>query len=253
MYTIASLHELRRHLTLAADDASADDDLLRSLQEASHYIESTTQRRYCPRLATMRAADIDTARRGEIVLPDDLLALQKISDQSGEIDRGRIRRLPQDADLPASILQIRDGIAGALSIRGLWGWHDRWTTAWRGSDDSLSSAIDADAKKLGVADATGQDATGASPRFQVGHLLRIADEYLRVIDIDSASNQLTVLRGVNGTTASAHTNGLEIDIYAPPPTIADLCLRYAEQLMRSGGFADDEAPELLMRLRRVRL
>ena len=252
MYTIASLHELRQHLSLAADDASADDDLLRSLQEASHYIESATQRRYCPRLATLRA-DIDTARRSEIILPDDLLELQKISDQSGEIDRGRIRRLPQEADLPASILQIQGGIAGALSIRGIWSWHDRWTTAWRGSEDTLSGAIDADATLLGVADATGLDATGASPRFQVGHLLRIADEYLRVIDIDSAGNRLTVLRGVNGTTASAHINGLEIDIYAPPPTIADLCLRYAERLMRSGGFADDEAPELLMRLRRVRL
>ncbi len=252
MYTIASLHELRRHLSLAADDTSADDDLLRSLQEASHYIESATQRRYCPRLASMRA-DIDTARRGEIVLPDDLLELQKISDQSGEINTKRIRRLPQDADLPASILQIQGGIVGALRIRGIWGWHDRWTTAWRDSDDSLSGAIDADAKLLGVADATGLDATGASPRFQVGHLLRIADEYLRIIDIDSAGNRLTVLRGVNGTTASAHTNGLEIDIYAPPPTITDLCLRYAQQLMRSGGFADDEAPELLMRLRRMRL
>ncbi|MCY4463990.1 MAG: hypothetical protein OXE46_00465 [Chloroflexi bacterium] len=252
MYTIASLHEMRRRLALAADDSSADADLLRSLQEASHTIESTTQRRYCPRLATLRV-DFDPAERGEVVLPDDLLELQAIRDQSGEIDTQRIRRLPQDADLPASILQIQGGFTGALSIRGIWGWHDRWTTAWRDSHDSLSSAIDADAKTLGLADAAGIDATGASPRFKVGQLLRIADEYLRVIDIDSAGSQLTVLRGVNGSTASAHASGLGIDSYAPPPAIVDLCLRYAELLMRPGGFVDDEAPELLMRLRRVRL
>lgn len=252
MYTIASLHELRRHLMLAPDDASADADLIRSLQEASHTIESTTQRRYCPRLATLRV-EADPAPRGEIVLPDDLLELRTISDLNGEIDTSRIRRLPQDADLPASILQVRAGIAGALQIRGIWGWHDRWTTAWRDSDDSLSSAIDADAKTLTVADATGSDATGASPRFQIGQLLRIADEYLRIIDIDSAGRQLTVLRGVNGTAASAHANGSGIAIYAPPPAIVDLCLRYADLLLRSGGLADVEAPELLRTLRRLRL
>lgn len=252
MYTIASLHEMRRHLMLAAKDTSADLDLLRSLQEASHTIESTTQRRYCPRLATL-LADYDPAERGEVVLPDDLLELRAISDQSGQIDARRIRRLPQDADLPASILQIRDGIAGALSIRGIWGWHDRWTTAWRGSGERLTRKLDADEKTLHIADAAGRDASGASPRFQVGQLLRIADEYLRIIEIDSAGSRLTIMRGSNGTTASAHSSGLVIDIYAPPPAIVDLCLRYADLLLRSGGFADDEAPELLMRLRRVRL
>lgn len=252
MYTIASLHEFRRHLMLSADDTSADVDLLRSLQEASHTIESATQRRYCPRLATL-LVDYDAAERGEIVLPDDLLELRTISDQSGEIDTRRIRRLPQDADLPASILQIQNGIVGALSIRGIWGWHDRWTTAWRRSGEKLTSKLNAHDKTLEVADAAGRDASGASPRFQVGQLLRIADEYLRIIDIDSAGSQLTVLRGINGTTASVHTNNLDIDTYAPPPAIVDLCLRYADLLLRSGGFVDDEAPELLMRLRRVRL
>ncbi len=252
MYTIASLHEFRRHLTLAPNDTSADVDLLRSLQEASHTIESTTQRRYCPRLATL-LVEYDPAERGEIVLPDDLLELRTVSDQSGEIATRRIRRLPQDADLPASILQIRDGSVGALRIRGLWGWHDRWTTAWRASGEKLTNKLGANDKTLRVADAAGRDASGASPRFQVGQLLRIADEYLRIIDIDSAGSRLTVLRGINGTTASAHTSGLSIDTYAPPPAIVDLCLRYADLLLRSGSLVDDEAPELLMRLRRVRL
>lgn len=252
MYTIASLHELRRHLTLAPNDTSANVDLLRSLQEASHTIESTTQRRYCPRLATL-LVEYDPAERGEIILPDDLLELRTVSDQSGEIATRRIRRLPQAADQPASILQIREGSVGALRIRGIWGWHDRWTTAWRRSGEKLASKLNANDKTLKIADAAGKDASGASPRFQVGHLLRIADEYLRIIDIDSAGSRLTVLRGMNGTTASAHPSGLGIEIYAPPPAIVDLCLRYADLLLRSGGFVHDEAPELLLRLRRVRL
>ncbi|MCY4145750.1 MAG: hypothetical protein OXE95_04735 [Chloroflexi bacterium] len=252
MYTIASLHEFRRHLQLAPDDASADADLLRSLQEASHYLESATQRRYCPRLA-MLLVEYDRAGRGEVVLPDDLLELRTISDESGEIDTRRIRRLPQDADLSASVLRIRGGIVGALRIYAIWGWHDRWTSAWRGSGEKLTNKLNADEKTLKVASAASSDASGASPRFQVGQLLRIAGEYLRIIEIDSAGKQLTVLRGSHGTAANAHSSGLDIDIYAPPAAIVDLCLRYADLLLRSGGFVDDKTPELLLRLRRARL
>ncbi len=252
MYTIATLHEYRRHLALAADDTSADADLLRSLQEASHFIESTTQRRYCPRRATLRV-DYDPTERDEIVLPDDLLELQGISDQQGEIENARLRLLPQDADLPTSIVQIRGGIQGALRIRGIWGWHDRLTTAWRASGEKLTSKTNATTSTLTVVNAAGNDANGDSPRFQVGQLLRIGGEYLRIIDIDSAGRRLTILRGSQGTTASAHNSGLGIDVYAPPPAIVDVCLRYAELLMRSGDFVDVEAPELLRRLRRLRL
>ena len=251
MYTIATLHEMHRHLQLAPDDNSADQDLLRSLQEASHYLESATQRRFCPRFATVRI-EYDPAEPGEIVLPDDLLELQAILDQSGEIDARRIRRLPQEADQPASVLQIHGGIEGAATIRGFWGWHDRWKNSWRDSGERLFFQLQATHTTLTVADADGKDASGASPRFQVGQLLRIGSEYLRIIDIDSAGRRLTMLRGVNGAPASAHPSRLGIDIYAPPPAVVDLCLRYAELLMRPGSFVDEEAPELL-RLRRLRL
>ena len=38
---------------------------------------------------------------------------------------------------------------------------------------------------------------GQSPRFQVGHLLKIDSEYLRVPAVNTLSDTLTVLRGVN--------------------------------------------------------
>ena len=52
MYTIATLTDFRRHLNLSDTDTDADHDLLRALQKASHFIESLTQRRYCPYIET---------------------------------------------------------------------------------------------------------------------------------------------------------------------------------------------------------
>ena len=249
MYTIATLHDLRRHLQLAQHDSSADDDLLRGLQEASHYLESATQRRYCPRLATLDAA-IDPSAPDQLILPDDLLELRAIQCGGSAIDLSQLRRIPQGADSPASILLLDGNPGTTLSIRGLWGWHDRWTSAWRDSGDALASAIEASAAAISVADVDAL--AGGSPRFQIGQLLRLDDEYLRVTAIDSAGNALTVLRGAQGTTASDHASGAKIDIYQPPPAIVDLTTRYAEVLMRPGALDSAPNPQL-ERLRRVTL
>ena len=135
MYTIPTLTDMRRHLQLAPSDASADDQLLRALQDASHYLESATQRRYCPRLATLDAR-VDASAPDQLILPDDLLELRAItgSDQ-GNIALTRARRIPQSADAPASVLRVAETFSDSLRIEGIWGWHDRWTNAWRDSGD----------------------------------------------------------------------------------------------------------------------
>ena len=83
-------------------------------------------------------------------------------------------------------------------------------------------------------------------------MLRVNDEYLRVIAVDSADNRMTVMRGVQGTVAGAHASGANIDIYLPPPTIIDMALRYAELLLRPGKLDAQPNPQI-ERLRRVTL
>lgn len=114
-------------------------------------------------------------------------------------------------------------------------------------DNPLSSG----ATTLTVSDADGTDVDGVSPRFQVGHLLRIESEYLRVIAVDTGTNQLTVQRGVHGTTAASHAQDTAIETYQPVPAIRDLCMRYAELLYRSIGIFDTETDPLVARLRRL--
>jgi hypothetical protein len=69
----------------------------------------------------------------------------------------------------------------AVTVTGIWGWHDRWATAWRDSSDTVQdNPLSSGSTTLTVTDADGADSTGETPRFQVGHLLKIDSEYLWV-------------------------------------------------------------------------
>ena len=254
MYSIATLHEFRRHLGLTETDANADADLSQALEKASHLIESLTQRRYCPALETRRLS-IDAANPRELILPDDLLDLISIeSDQGRFFNLDTVRRLPSRADLPASAL-ILDGVevfSGELNVTGIWGWHDRWTQAWRKSGESLGDLeLDPDATWITVDDVDGENQDGIKPRFQVGQLLRANSEFIRLIAVDREGNRLGTLRGVNGTKAVSHAAGTPIETYRAASAIRDLCLRYAELLINSAGMLEDETSPALRRLRRL--
>ena len=260
MYTIATLHDLRRHLNLASTDTGSDADLLRCLQQASHIIESLTQRRYCPAVKS-RSASIQPTNPEELILPDDLLVLTSLNNGDGSSIRlDDVRRAPSYPDVPASVLHLVNGArfvysqspVNAIRITGIWGWHDRWSRAWRDSGDAIQgNPLPASATTLSVADADGADRDGISPRFQIGHLLRIESEYLRVTAMDSAGNRLTVLRGVQGTRAAAHPLGVRIETYEAVPAVRDLCVRYAARLIHSVSVLGSESEPLLERLRRL--
>lgn len=266
MYTIATLNDLRRHLNLADDDTSADDELVKSLQQASHILESYTNRQYNPTIES-RTASIDTDNPTELILPDDLLSLTSLTNgDDSSISLNDVRLTPDDADTPASVMKLIKGASfvysdspiNAVSITGIWGWHDSWTRAWQDSLDTVQdNPLSSGATTLTVSDADASNSEGLSPRFQVGQLLQIESEYLRVIAVDADTNQLTVQRGVNGTTASSHTQDTSIEVYHPVPAIRDLCVRYAELLFNSVGVFDagkhDDpfSDSLVSRLRRL--
>ncbi len=259
MYTIPTLHDLRRHLGLSAADADADQDLMRALANASRLIESLTQRRFCPRLER-RAVPINPITPRLLILPDDLLELHSVRDAAGELDLDLFLRVPENPDEPASVLHLsarsafltRDSAPPAVTVSGLWGWHDRWTRAWVDSGDAIREAsLLASATSIAVSDANGSDAAGFSPRFQVGQLLRIKDEYLRLTAVDIPNQRLTAQRGVSGTAAADHQPGATIETYVPPLPIHDLTLRYAQLMLKSQSLLPDEPSALLSRMRRL--
>jgi hypothetical protein len=239
MYTIATLYQLRQRLGLAASETADDARLLAALQAAAAQIERASDRRFCPRLASIPHT-VNPKYPTELLLDDDLLELTGLTNGDGSaIFLGDVLALP--ANGPISILRLTGGNAfiwdetplHAITITGLWGWHDRWAEAWRNTSDTVqNNPLTSGATTITVSDADGADAETETPRFQVGHLIRVDSEYIRVLAVNTSTNVLTVQRGVAGTTAASHTQNTPIDSFQPAPDAQMLHLRYAAWLYK---------------------
>jgi hypothetical protein len=267
MNTIATLYQLQQHLGLEAGDD--DDRLLIALQSATAQIERLSGRRFYPRVATIDHT-VDPRNPTQLLLDDDLLALDSVTGNDGNDYATDDLLLIPGGEQPASVIQLiasnsftwADTPVQAISLSGTWGWHDHWPAAWRDSGDVVKdAALGASDTTITVGDAEGSDGEGASPRFQVGQLLKIEDEYLYIttITVNAGSDDtLTVLRGVNGTTAVAHAQDSMIYSYQPAADVTLLCLRWAGWLYReTDGRIPDQVPAALLDtlapLRRVRV
>jgi len=110
----------------------------------------------------------------------------------------------------------------AISILGLWGWHDDYDNAWASSGDAVQDdPLTAAATSLNVSE---------GGNFKVQQMLKIGDEQLYVQAI--SANALTVARGRNGTTAASHVKNTAISIWQPPADVVHWCLRLAAWLYR---------------------
>ncbi|MGQ9887521.1 MAG: hypothetical protein ACUVSX_03430 [Aggregatilineales bacterium] len=248
MHTLATLHALRLHLGLGSADSADDARLAHALRAASVHLERLAGRRFSPRReAIVHRAD---RRSRTLLLRDDLLALAGLTDAvTGQpIPLASVVCLPEGGG-PFYGLRRADGAAfpAALTVEGVWGWHDRWAEAWTASGDAVqNNPLAADAATISVQDADGPAADGASPRFQAGQLLRVGDEYLRLLAVDAQSNTLTTARGAHGTAAAAHSSGSTIAVYRTAPDVELLCLRWAAWLYREPDAAPAAFPPALL-------
>ncbi|MEQ8673185.1 MAG: hypothetical protein RLP44_20160 [Aggregatilineales bacterium] len=262
MYTIATVDALRARLNL---DAGVDDTRLRTVLEvATVILERLTARRFQPRLATLTHS-VDPLNVLELILDDDLLNLTALTNGDGSaLDTDDVLLLPDD-DSPAGVLKLVNGqvfvwqnsTLNAVSVGGVWGWHDRPSSMWRDSGDTVQDApLNASATSLTVTDSAASDTSGESPRFQVGQLLNIEDEFLRVIGVTETT--LTVIRGVQGSIPASHAQTTVIFTYQPPQDVKHLCVRLAAWLYKepdvrgAGGLPPMIRAEIDL-LRRVRV
>jgi hypothetical protein len=276
MITYATLTQFRAHLSLPATASDPDEDvrLLRALRHATAHIDRYTTRRFAPLVQT-RPYSFQSPYR--LRLDFDLLALTGLTNGDGAaMDLDLLDLLPGgDGPRHAIIARLSSGQTftydtspiHALHVQGIWGTHDAWSQAWRDSAEAVPAAgLAPDAATIPVTDVTGPDAAGIAPRFQPGQLLRIEEEYMHLVAVDDATNTLSVIRGVRGTTAAAHLADAPIAVYQPPQDVQALCLRWAAWLYQQvdagiGGGADwlypAELPadlqQLIAPLRRLRV
>ena len=259
MYTLSTLYALRARLGLSASETADDARLIYALGAAAAQIERAAGRRFSPHVAA-RPHTVSGAT--QLLLDDDLLELTALTNGDGStINLNSV--LPLLGTPPYSGLLLTDGEVfvwdqtrvGAITVSGIWGYHDRWADAWRDTSDTLQdNPLSDTATTLTVTDADGADVQTESPRFQVGHLLKIEDEYLRVLAVNTGTNVLVAERGANGTTPAAHAQSTPIFTYQPPADISALALRWAAWLYRepdTAALLPDNLLEVLVPLRRI--
>ncbi len=242
----ATLTAFRDRQGLAASDTADDARMLAKLRGATAQIERYTGRTFLPVIASRRF-DWQAAKtllfRGL-----DLLELTSITngddtdvDPSAIITLGGINGpiVGVELDLSKAFFVYQTTKTRALTVVGVWGWHDDYTNAWKPSGDSIPvGGVTGSATSFTVASVSGADGWNLSPRFQPGQLLKVDTEYMHLVAANSAANTLTVVRGVNGSNAAPHNAGAAISVYVPPADIAEVALRWAGWLYKMEDAAD---------------
>ena len=113
------------------------------------------------------------------------------------------------SDFPAGMQTVQ--------IAGQWGW---WRHLKRANETANA-----------IADATTESVTVSSRTdVEAGHTLLIDSEQVYVKSY--AANTLTVVRGVNGTTAASHSSGVAIDIYEYAGPVVEAAIIQTSRLWR---------------------
>lgn len=233
MYTLVTLDQVRAGLGLASGDTGDDPRLLAAAAAATATIERAAGRRFIPR---QKAIQHTFTSALELLLDDDLLELTGLTNgDSTPINPADVIPVPEDA--PYGCLRLTGGSAftwaasplQAITVTGVWGWHDRPAQMWRLSGDTVqNNPLTASATSLSVTDADGADSEGGQPRFQVGQLLKLESEYLWLTAVNTVSNTLTVTRAANGSAAVSHALNTAVYVYQPPAELNALALRWAQ-------------------------
>lgn len=228
----ASVAQLKSQLNIS--DTSDDAKLARILEAVSRQIDRQCARRFYVETRTR----VYTARSSSYVRVDDILSVTSLkTDPDGD------RTYPDtwattDYDLdpsnaayesppqpytrlcvtPHGTYSFPARIPRGVQVVGSWGYYQalQRLTATAGAIASTS---------------TTSVTVSAGTEFSIGQTLLIDSEQLYVSGVSGTT--LTVVRGVNGTTAATHGAASAIDVYTYP-VIGEACL-YQSALDRLGG------------------
>lgn len=112
-----------------------------------------------------------------------------------------------------------------VNVTGVWGYHSDYDNAWE-QTATLNGNVTSSTTTIDV-----QAGEGAS--FSEGHFVRINAEYMEVTSI--STDELTVRRAQNGTTATAHSDGDDVDVFEVEPDIMRVVARQAGLLIAREG------------------
>lgn len=202
---------------------SGDDALLRRyIRVAGQLVNLWTTRRFVPIIETNSFGWSHRANAYDLKLDDDLLEITTLTDGAGTVITSDLYNLRPDNVYPKRTVELKS--AGSytwqlpyresrITINGVFGYHSDYTSAWGDSLDTVqNNPLTASGTSLTVNDADGLDDRGMT-RFEVGDLLKFGDtnDFAQVTFI--GVNTLTILRGVNGSTAAEHAQDTPVYVY----------------------------------------
>jgi len=253
MELLATLDEVKRALSVTG--TAYDAPLVQALTQTSRLVSAAAGRRLVPWAATRY---VDGDGTGRLWLPETWLSIATVSLSS---DLGQTYTALAGTDWwasngimwdepPFELLAMNPNgaygefYAGARTVKiaGTLGWHASYGAAWPASGDTVqdASGLSASATTVTVADADGADASGLTPRFSPGQLLRVESEYLGVLVVNATTNAVTVERGANGSTAASHAKGTAICTFRPDGLAQQAAVTQASRAFKRGqqAFAD---------------
>ena len=198
-----------------------------------------------------------------LCVDEDLLEIATLTTQNGsttisasnyflksgdEYNRSPYERIELKTDGTQTTFLYSGTTQQANSVDGFWGYHDDWDNAWAQVDTVQDNPLTSSDTTVTVADVDGVDEQGFTPRFHLQQLIRFGPdssaEYAYITGKSEEANTLTVVRGVNGTTAAEQTQSTDIYVYRPMADIQEALLLLAVYSYRrkdSVGTVDDRA------------
>lgn len=233
--------------TLAETTTTNDTALLDVLQDVARWIDDQCGGRF---FGVETATKTFTAKNSEyLLLPeDDLLSITTLkTDEDDDWDydntwtTGDYHLFPFNKFPKWQILVKSGGDYSfpsqeeGVQIVGLWGHGDGESSTPYAADTTTAEELDASE--------TGVDVTSGT-NIKAGHTILAESEQMFVSSV--STNTLTVVRGVNGTTAATHATAKQVYIYRYPRNIRRACLSMSQQTYRleSGPMGVIGSPEM---------
>jgi len=229
MNTYATLDQLKESLSITAttDDAL----LLRLLKAASRWVDTFCNRHFYAKTETKY---LDGSNGLDFLIPDCLLLSEVKWDKDLDYSYEETHTedtdfyLRPDNEFPKwEYIEAPDATYGVsygkrmAKLTGLWGY----------GDGESATPYTATSITGTVADASGTTLTlSAEGTIEAGHTILVESEQMWVSAVTSdGSKEATVTRGVNGTTAAAHS-AKTLSTYDYPFDVQNACMFYASEL-----------------------
>lgn len=259
----ATLAETKQYM--AAESTIDDTDLLGLIRQVSNRID----RKFMPRRrAPVFAPFIETRKfslsgnhvnsyNGTFYIGEPLLALTSVDIGAQSLAVGTVAELWQGDVSPYMTLGLVDCCCGSwyrylqcagcnrnafVTIAGVWGYNVDYANAWIDTLQDVPVAnLTASQTSFVVSDVDAANALGLTPAISAGNLLQIDTEWMEVTATDTTTNTVTVRRGVNGSTAAAHTAGAAITSYQVEEAVKRATYRQAAFQLAKVGAYDNKA------------